>query len=134
MNRRILNLLFIILSFAIGNANADTAVSTEKQGWSGIAGVGPMTFSKYTGGTGTQTWLLPLISANYDEIVYIDPLRANVYLGSTSDKKMAWGLAVEPRMGFHASDGAKLAGMATRRNSLEGGFNFDWDADIIAIS
>ncbi|HEY8099798.1 MAG TPA: MipA/OmpV family protein [Burkholderiaceae bacterium] len=138
MNRRIFYLLFIALSLAIGNAKADTAAASEKsseqQGWSGLAGVGPMIFSKYTGGTGTQTWLLPLISANYDEIFYIDPLRANVYLGSTDDKKMAWGLAVEPRMGFHASDGARLAGMATRRNSLEGGFNFDWDADIIAIS
>jgi MipA family protein len=138
MNRSIYGLLFTSLLFVFGNAKAETATASEKsaepQGWSGMAGVGPMTFSKYTGGTGNQTWILPLISANYDEIFYIDPLRANVYLGSTSDKKMAWGLAMEPRMGFHASDGAKLAGMTARRNSLEGGFNFDWDADVIAIS
>jgi outer membrane protein len=140
MNRKISGLLCAALPllFVFAHANADTAAASEKpvekSGWAGMAGVGPMTFSKYSGGTANQTWLLPLISANYDEIVYIEPLRANVYLGSTSDKKMAWGLAVEPRMGFHASDGAKLAGMATRRNSLEGGFNLDWDADIVAIS
>lgn len=81
-----------------------------------------------------ETWALPLISANYNEIAYIDPLRANVYLASSSDKKIGFGLAIEPRMGFHAADGAKLAGMATRKNSLEGGLDIDWDTDIVAIS
>jgi outer membrane protein len=134
MHRKKYSLLFITLFSLAVNALADDKSTTEDKGWSGMAGVGPMTFSRYTGGTGMQTWPLPLISANYNEIAYIDPLRANVYLGSTADKKIGWGVAVEPRMGFHASDGARLAGMATRRDSLEGGFNIDWDADIVAIS
>lgn len=134
MHRKKYSLLIIAFLLLTGNALAEDKSATEGKGWSGMAGVGPMTFSKYTGGTGVQTWPLPLISANYDEIAYIDPLRANIYLGSTADKKIGWGIAVEPRMGFHASDGARLAGMATRRDSLEGGFNIDWDADIVAVS
>jgi len=126
---------FVAATSFVGNyARAESGPLLETSGWFGTAGVGPMIFSRYTGGTETQTWILPLISANYDEVLYIEPLRANIYLASSEDKKMGFGLAVEPRMGFHSSDGAKLAGMVTRRNSLEGGFNFDWDVSIIAIS
>lgn len=120
------------------NAQTETATNpttnTDQHGWTGTAGLGPMAFSKYTGGKRMQTWLLPLISASYNDIFYIDPLRANVYLAASADKKIAVGFAVEPRMGFHATDGAKLAGMATRRNSLEGGPNVDWDLGMVSIS
>lgn len=134
MNRKVCTLLLTIQSFVAGFANADSIAPAAKSGWSGIAGAGPMTFSRYTGGSGINTQILPLVSANYNEIFYIEPLRANLYLASSADKKMGFGLAVEPRMGFHSSDGSKLVGMARRKNSLEGGPNFDWDADIIAIS
>jgi len=116
------------------NANADTEKQAEQPGWTGTAGVGPMVFSKYTGGTGMQTWVLPLVSANYNNILEIDPLRATLYVAGSAEKKIGFGFAIEPRMGFHSSDGAKLKGMATRRNSLEGGPTVDWDAGIVAIS
>jgi outer membrane protein len=124
----------LVLLFIGCDANADTEKKTEQSGWTGTAGVGPMMFSKYTGGTGTQTWVLPLVSASYDNILEIDPLRATLYVAGSAEKKIGFGFAVEPRMGFHSSDGAKLKGMATRRNSLEGGPTVDWDAGIVAIS
>lgn len=124
----------IVLLFIGCNANADTEKKTEQSGWTGTAGVGPMMFSKYTGGTGTQTWVLPLVSASFDNFLEIDPLRATLYVAGSADKKIGFGFAVEPRMGFHSSDGARLKGMATRRNSLEGGPTIDWDAGIVAIS
>ena len=44
------------------------------------------------------------------------------------------GIAAEPRLGFCENDGAKLRGMATRRNSLETGITFDADFDAFALS
>lgn len=122
------------LLFIAGLAAAESTSPVTPSAWSGTVGAGPMIFSTYTGGSGTRTQILPLVSANYKEIFYIDPLRAALYFAGSAEKKMSVGFAVEPRMGFRSSDGSKLAGMATRRNSLEGGLSFDWDADVIAIS
>jgi outer membrane protein len=120
--------------FIAGFAAADSINPAIPSEWAGTVGAGPMSFSKYTGGSGTRTQLLPLISANYKEILYIEPLRATLYFAGSAEKKIGLGFAVEPRMGFHSSDGSRLAGMATRRNSLEGGPSLDWDAGVIAIS
>jgi outer membrane protein len=57
-----------------------------------------------------------------------------VYLLASDDKKAGLGLAVEPRFGYSARDSILLNGMATRRNSLEGGPSFDWDFDVVAVS
>ena len=134
MAPRYLPVFVLALScLAASGVRADTAAA-EKSGWSGTAGVGPMVFPSYSGGKGMQVWPLPLVSATYNDVVYVEPLRAGAYFAGSADKKMALGLAIEPRMGQHASDGAKLAGMSTRRNSLEGGLALDWDLDVVAIS
>ena len=104
------------------------------QGWNGAIGFGPMAIPKYTGGKQMQLLPLPLLSINYDETFYIEIQRAGVYVLASDDKKIGLGIAVEPRLGFHANDGSRLTGMATRRNSLEGGLTFDWDFDFIAFS
>lgn len=134
MKCKVCTLVLAVHLFAAGIATAESINLANQSEWTGTVGVGPMTFSKYTGGTGTRSQILPLISANYKEVFYIDPLRATLYLAGSAERRMGFGLAVEPRMGFHSSDGSKLAGMATRRNSLEGGLTFDWDADVVAIS
>ena len=103
-------------------------------GWAGTAGAGPMVFPKYVGGKSVQVWLVPLLSINYKETFYIELERAGVYVLASDDKKIGLGLAIEPRFGHTARDGDKLAGMATRKDSLEGGPTFDWDFDVLAIS
>ena len=103
-------------------------------GWTGTATLGPLILPKYEGGTRTQTWLIPILSVNYNDTVYVEFDRAGVYLLASDDKKMGLGLAVEPRFGFGAGDGARVAGFATRRSSLEAGPTFDWDLDVVAIS
>jgi outer membrane protein len=133
--RTLCTVVAILVSLlGVSAANADADAASIKTGWSGTAGIGPMVFPKYTGGKGTKTWLLPLVSASYNDMFYIEPLRAGVYLASSADRKLAFGLAVEPRFGLHSTDGARLTGMATRKDSLEGGLSFDWDADIVAIN
>ena len=119
---------------ALALVTSAAIAETPDNSWSGILGAGPMTFPSYSGGNGSKVWLVPLISAAYGEMVYIEPLRAGAYLWGSADRKMGLGLAVEPRMGFKAGDGQRLAGMATRRDSLEGGPAFDWDLDLFKLS
>ena len=124
-----MKLRLALLLFALLPALAQAA-----EGWSGAVGVGPISFPRYTGGKASQVWAIPILSVAYDDIAYIEPLRAGAYLWGSEDRKMGLGLAIEPRMGFKASDDPRLKGMATRRNSLEGGPAFDWDLDIVSIS
>ena len=112
--------------------NAAPANSTN--GWNGTAGAGFIGFPQYTGGKKLQTWLIPLLSINYNETFYVEIERVGVYVLASDDKKIGLGLAVEPRFGFNASANSRLAGMATRRNSVEGGLTFDWDFDFVAFS
>ena len=120
---------------AAGNDTAPTASEdADKSGWNGTIGVGPMLLPKYTGGKAQQVLPLPLLSINYNETVYVEVQRVGAYIFASDDKKIGLGLAVEPRLGFRASDAPPLAGMITRRASLEGGLTFDLDFDVIAFS
>ena len=103
-------------------------------GWNGTAGAGFISFPRYTGGQQLQTIPIPVLSINYNETFYVEIERIGVYVLASDDKKIGLGLAVEPRFGYNASANQRLAGMATRRNSLEGGLTFDWDFDSIAFS
>ena len=86
-----------------GIASAQSSSAGNKD-WTGYAGVGPIVFPKYTGSKGSETFLAPLLMFEYKETVYVDLVRAGVRIWSSADKKMALGLAAEPRFGFKASD------------------------------
>jgi outer membrane protein len=123
----------LILAFSAGTVAQTPSVEASK-GWNGTAGAGAMVFPKYVGGKSSQIWPIPILSINYDETFYVELERVGVYLLASDDKKIGLGLALEPRFGYSAKDGARLGGMATRRDSLEGGPTFDWDFDVIAFS
>ena len=115
-------------------AFAESPAIEKHDGWAGTAGFGPIVFPKYSGGRGSRVWPIPLLSINYEETFYVEIERVGLYVLASDDKKIGLGLAIEPRFGFSSSDGARLAGMATRRTSLEGGFTFDCDFDVVAFS
>lgn len=119
---------------ATAPVHADAPAAEAATGWSGTAGAGPIVFPRYSGSRRAQAWVIPLVSATYGDAVYIEPLRAGAYLWGSEDKSMGFGLAVEPRMGFKAGDAPRLAGMTSRRDSLEGGPAFDWDLGPVAVS
>jgi outer membrane protein len=102
--------------------------------WTGYAGVGPFMYPKYTGGKGYFVIPAPLLQVEYKETYYVDLLRAGARLWSSDDKKMAFGLAAEPRFGYHSGDGPLLAGMATRRMSLEAGPSFEWETPVVSVN
>ena len=103
-------------------------------GWEGTAGLGALVVPRYTGGQSQRLVAAPIVDASYKDVVRIELFRATAYLGSSQDRKMGWGLAVEPRFGFHASDGPRLSGLAKRGDSLEGGPSFDWDLGVADLN
>jgi outer membrane protein len=115
-------------------AGAHAQVSSTNSGWSGTLGAGPVFFPKYVGGKDLQVLPLPIAYVTYDDWFYVDLFRAGVYVWGSEDKKKGVSLSLEPHLGFHASDGAKLTGMATRRDSVYGGPTFDWQGDLGALS
>jgi outer membrane protein len=131
--RRLVTTLFLLMQLT-APALAESQPEAKNSGWSGAAGVGPIMFPCYTGRKSSQTWLIPLISADYNNVLYIEPLRAGGYAWGSEDQKMGLGVAIEPRLGFQSSDGTRLSGMAKRRNSIEGGPAFDWDFGMAALS
>jgi outer membrane protein len=115
-------------------ASAQAREPAAALGWSGTLGVGPVAFPRYVGGKDLQVLPLPIAYVTYDDWFYVDLYRVGGYVWGSEDRKKGISLAVEPRLGFHANDGARLVGMATRRNSLSGGPTFDWQNGSNAFS
>jgi outer membrane protein len=115
-------------------AGARAQAPSTGSGWSGTLGAGPVIVPKYVGGKDLQALPLPIAYVTYDDWFFVNLYRAGAYVWGSEDKKKGVSLSFEPRLGFHASDGAKLAGMATRRGSLSGGPTFDWQGDLGALS
>jgi outer membrane protein len=123
---------FAVLALICSGARAQS--SSGGSGWTGTLGAGPLFVEKYIGGNELQALPLPIAYVTYDEWFYVNLFRAGAYFWGSEDKKRGIGFALEPRLGFHSSDGAKLAGMATRRGSLSAGITYDWQGESTALS
>ena len=111
------------------------AQTTSKgSGWTGTLGGGPVFFPRYTGGKGLQAVPLPIAYVDYNGWFYVNLFRADAYVWGSEDKKQGLSFAMEPRIGFHSSEGARLTGMATRRSSLFGGLAYNAESDLGSMS
>ena len=128
------HLLALALAAGLSSALAQSSSTGLSSDWKGHAGAGPVTFPKYTGGRGGETVLAPILSFEYKETLYVDLVRAGVRFWSSDDRKLALGLAAEPRFGYKAGDGARLAGMATRRDSIEAGPSLEWETPSVSLN
>ena len=133
MVRKTASILVLSVIF-IASPAAHAEKDMDSRGWTGTAGAGPIAFPRYVGGKTLRVWPIPLLSINYNDTFYVELQRVGVYLLASEDKKTGLGIAAEPRFGYYAKDGRLLTGMATRRDSLEGGPTFDWDFDVVAVS
>src|SRR5712692_500347 len=125
--------IFLALALLLP-AGARAQAPSTGSGWSGTLGAGPVVVPKYVGGKDLQVLPLPIAYVTYDDWFFVNLYRAGAYVWGSEDKKKGVSLSSEPRLGFHASDGAKLAGMATRRDSLSDGPTLDWQGDLCALS
>jgi MipA family protein len=129
------SLLCVFLALELlSAAGAQAQAPSTSLGWSGTLGAGPVFVPKYAGGKDLQALPLPIAYVTYNDWFFVNLYRAGTYVWGSEDKKEGISFSIEPRLGFHASDGAKLAGMSTRRGSLSGGLTFDRQGDLGALS
>jgi outer membrane protein len=114
--------------------DAQAADESSKKTLDGYLGAGAMSLPKYVGSADQVTRAVPLAMIEYKETIYIQLDRVGVRLWNTDDKKMAFGIAAQPRFGFHANDGARLSGMSTRRDSIEGGAVLEWELPQVSFN
>jgi MipA family protein len=127
--------LYLVIATAIPTgAYAEPGDSGAAKSLDGYVGAGARATSKYTGGAGGRTSTVPLLQFDYKEAFYVYLDRVGVRFWGSDDKKMALGIAAEPRWGFRSSDGPRLQGMATRRNRIEGGPSFEWELPAVALN
>ena len=128
-------LCLVVLSLAAGNLHAETptAISDNKV-WDGYLGVGPYSMPDYPGGAHQRILFAPIANFDYDDIFYAHLDRAGIHLIGNDDHSFAFGLAAQPRFGFHAKDDPILAGMKTRRDAIEGGPTLEWEWPQISMS
>ena len=114
--------------------DAQAADESGKKTLDGYLGAGAMSLPKYVGSADQVTRAVPLAMIEYKETIYIQLDRVGVRLWNTDDKKIAFGIAAQPRFGFHANDGARLSGMSTRRDSIEGGAVLEWELPQVSFN
>ncbi len=131
--RRVLYLLVVML-IDPSLCGAQTMEESAKKTLDGYLGAGAMLIPKYVGSADSKARLVPLTMLEYEETAYIHLDRAGVRLWNTDDKKMALGVAAQPRFGFHAKDGDRLTGMSIRRTTIEGGAIFEWELPQLSLS
>ena len=126
--------LLAAMLFCPGPGHAQDTDQPAEKTLDGYLGAGAMVMPRYTGGAGYEMQPVPLAMIEYKETAYIHFDRAGVRLWSSRDKTMALGIAAQPRFGFHARDGERLTGMATRRDAIEGGAAFEWQRPTWSLS
>jgi outer membrane protein len=88
-----------------------------------LVGIGVGVLPEFSGSESYRGLVLPILRASYRDKAYINALQAGVWVFDSDDKDVRVGLAVEPRFGWEAEDGTRVAGMERRGFSLEGGPN-----------
>jgi outer membrane protein len=126
--------LAAVLILACVSPDAFAQAELPRSGWHGTLGAGPLVTARHMGGKDRDVLPVPLAFVDYNDWFYVNLFRAGAYVWSSADKKTGISLALEPRLGFSASDGARLAGMATRRGSVMGGPTFDQEWSFGALS
>ena len=118
--RRVL-CLFVAMLINTGLDDAQAADDSTNKTWDGYLGAGIMSIPKYAGSDDKQTLFITLAMLEYGEMAYIHRDRVGVRLWNSDGKKMAFGIAAQPRFGFYAKDGVRLSGMSARHDAAEGG-------------
>jgi outer membrane protein len=106
----------------------------ERKFITGRLGAGVLVDSRYSGAAGYRTFPVPLAAIEFGDVAYIDYWQAGFYLASNRDKTLGLAVVATPHLGFNSHDGPRLAGMQTRRSSVETGLSIDYGMDNAGVS
>ena len=135
VRRLLMRALFVVCQVSPGELYAEAADSdAEEKFVSGRLGIGGLTTPRYSGGARYGAFPVPLASLRFGDYAYIDYWQAGLYVLGNQEKTFGLAVVATPRLGFSAHDGERLAGMTTRRSSLETGLSLDYGSDAGGLS
>lgn len=95
-----------------------------------LYGLGVGFIPRASGSEELRAMVLPIVQANFGERVYINALRAGVWLLDSDDRRLRLGLAADARFGWEAGDSDRTRGMRDRDFSVDIGPALRWQTDI----
>jgi outer membrane protein len=122
-------LLVLAAALGPGPALAQDGASSPS-GLQGTIGLGPIVVPEYVGSARMTAFPIPLLSLSYGETFFFDFDHGGVNLWGSEDRTVALSLVAFPRWGHSGSSGPRLAGMARRRDSIEGGPVLSWQTPL----
>lgn len=138
LERRVGWIVLIAFQFMVNALRAEETSPASPKPDEGLVkgrlGVGPLVIPRYSGSTSYQVWPVPLASLEFGDFAYIDYWQAGLYVLATKDRSLGLAIVAAPRLGYNSSDGALLAGMMTRKTTLEMGLSVDYGSDQQGIS
>lgn len=115
--------------------DASTPVSDQHKpsGFHGVLGAALFSGQRIVGNDGWRAGLLPLVLIRYKDIAYWSIGGGGVWLLQNDDHSLRFGAGIRVVGGWKAKDNAELAGMETRKSSLDGYLNGVWRTPIVTI-
>ena len=95
-----------------------------------LIGLGVGFVPEFSGANEYRPMVLPIVRLQYRDKLYWNALQAGAWLWDSDDKSIRVGLQFEPRFGWEAKGGTRVAGMQDRDFSFEGGPNIQWRTPI----
>lgn len=121
--------------FAAGGLYAEpSGVDADSKLITGRLGAGALVGPRYSGAASDRAWPVPLASLEFGDYAYVDYWEAGLYVLANQEKTLGLALVAAPRLGFNSSDGPRVAGMMTRKSSLEAGVSLDYGSDTAGVS
>jgi outer membrane protein len=116
----------------------DTGVPAQDQqarpsDFHGILGAGLFSGQRIIGDDGRRTSLFPLVLIRYKDVAYWSLTGGGVWLVQTGDHSVRFGGGVRIHAGWRQGDDPDLAGMETRKSSLDGYLNALWRTSLVTI-
>jgi outer membrane protein len=124
----------VVCEFAVESHAEAADTGSDGKFVTGRLGAGALVDSRYSGAAGYQTFPVPLASLEFGDVAYIDYWQAGVYFLSNQKRTLGLAIVATPRLGFNSSYGSRLAGMMTRKSSIETGLSIDYGADNTGVS
>lgn len=99
-----------------------------------LIGIGVGFIPEFSGSNEYRPMVLPVVRVAYKDKIFWNALQAGAWLWDSDDKDLRIGLAIEPRFGWEAEAGTRVAGMDKRDFSFEGGPNVQWRTGLGVIN
>lgn len=120
-------------TYTDASAPAHDQQVSAPSGFHGILGAGLFSGQRIFGDEGKRTSLFPLVLMRYKDVAYWNLGGGGVWLIQTEDHSLRFGAGVRIHSGWRQGDDPGLAGMETRKSSLDGYLNALWRTALVTI-